>query len=105
MAWPDLADDVLKTALAEFGQPTTYTPRGGVAFPLTGIFDAAYQLVSLGGDVEIDAVGPVLGVRLADFATPPAHGDGVVIAGTSYVVRSVQPDGQGGARLVLHPAA
>lgn len=89
--------------MREFGQAVTYTPRGGSPVEVTGIFDAAHQLVTLAGDVEIDTVGPVLGVRLADFAAPPTQGDQVTVAGTAYAVRSVQPDGQGGASLVLRP--
>lgn len=105
MAWSDRAGLVLAAALREFGQAITYTPSGGSPATLTAIFDSDYQLVSLGGDVEIDAVGPVLGVRLADFASPPAQGDAATVGSASYVVRSVHPDGQGGAKLLLRPAA
>lgn len=105
MAWSDRAALVLAAALREFGQAITYTPEGGSPATLTAIFDSDYQLVSLGGDVEIDAVGPVLGVRLADFASPPAQGDAATVGSASYVVRSVHPDGQGGAKLLLRPAA
>lgn len=104
MAWSDRAALVLAAALREFGQAVTYTPAGGSPLAIAAIFDAAYQLVALGGDVEIDAVGPVLGVRLADFAAPPAQGDAATVGSASYVVRSVHPDGQGGAKLLLKPA-
>ncbi len=103
MAWSDRVDRVLRAGLREFGQAVTYTPKGGSPVEITAVFDAAYQLVTLGFDVEIDAVGPVLGVRLGEFEAPPAQGDQVTVAGTAYAVRSVQPDGQGGASLVLRP--
>ena len=104
MAWSDRTDRVLVASMREFGQAITYTPVGGVAGSSVGIFDADYQLVALGGDVEITAVGPVLGVRLADFTAPPAKGDAVTIGSASYTVRSVHLDGQGGAKLLLAPA-
>lgn len=90
--------------MREFGQAVTYTPAGSSPAAVTAIFDASYQLVALGGDVEIDAVGPVLSVRLSDFAAPPAQGDAATVGSASYVVRSVHPDGQGGALLLLRAA-
>ena len=104
MAWSDRADRILVASVREFGQAITHTPVSGSAQSISAIFDADYQLISLGGDVEITAVGPVLGVRLADFTAPPAKGDAVTIGSAHYSVRSVHPDGQGGAKLLLAPA-
>jgi len=104
VAWSDRTDRVLRAGIREFGQAVTYTPSGGSPASVSAVFDAAYQLVTLGLDVEVDAVGPVLGVRLGDLASAPARGDGVTVGSTSYTVRSVHPDGQGGAQLILGEA-
>lgn len=91
--------------MREFGQAVTYTPIAGDPASIVAVFDAAYQVVLPGGEAEVDAAGPVLGVRLADLAGAPARGDAVTIGASAYTVRSVHPDGQGGAKLLLTPAA
>ena len=44
---------------------------------------------------------PTLGVRLADYPVPPKQGDSLLRAGVTWSIFDVQPDGQGGADLVL----
>ena len=46
---------------------------------------------------------PLLGVRLAQFASPPIKGDQVHIASVNqtYRVSDVHPDGKGWAKLLL----
>jgi hypothetical protein len=96
---------VLGPSLAVFGESVTYTPTGGQAVTLTGIFDAAYQVVEFQEGAPVSTVMPVLGVRLSDFAAAPLQGDAVVIRGASYAVKDVEPDGKGGAKLKLQLAA
>ena len=87
----------------------TYTPAGGEGFLLAdSVFDRAYLLVTLDADgSENTARRPVLGVRDALFAVPPAQNDLVFIpsVGITYIVKEVQPDGHGWSKLMLNAVA
>jgi hypothetical protein len=113
-SWADLAGGLQAIGTRTFAHnsPIVFTPQldAPVAFndPANGdagpfaIFDGAYQVVELGEtDVPIDSTAPALTVRLSDFPTPPKQDDTAVIDGTSYRAVSIQPDGQGGAVIVL----
>lgn len=80
--------------LADFGESVTYTPSGGSASTITGIFDKEYQAVDTGGEVAFAVEQPRLAVRTSDVASA-AEGDSVVISGVNYIVRVVMNDGTG----------
>lgn len=67
---------------------------------VTGIFDDKFKMVDELGQ-EIESALPQLLCRSTDVA---AVTDGMtcVVNGTNYVVRTVEPDGTGFARLILH---
>lgn len=96
---------VLGPLFQVFAEPVTYTPSGGAPFalPSGGVFDQAYREVTLVDDVPATEETPVLGVRLADFTTPPAQNDQLEIASvdTTYIVQEVRLDGHGYAKLML----
>lgn len=91
-----------------FGTAVTYTPPGGVAMSVVGIFDAAFNAVTIGDDgVPFTTVMPVVGVRLSQWPVQPVQ-DGVVTylkTGARYVVKEVRPDGHGEAKLMLNRMA
>lgn len=97
---------VLGPCMATFGEPVTYTPAAGVAFAITGVFDAQYADVVVADGLPITSNMPVLGVQLSQFATSPQQGDTLTIASTSqtFVVKEVRPDGHGSAKLMLNQA-
>ncbi len=82
-----------------------YEPRGRAAFRLAdAVFDAAYEQVDIGdGGEPVTSHRPVLGVRLSLFERPPKQNDRVFIpsVGTWHLVKDVQPDGHGHAKLML----
>lgn len=82
-----------------------YTPRGLPAFRLAdAVFDAEFEQVTVNGDGSTSSSRrPVLGVRVALFPRAPAQDDKVRIPSTGklYVVKDVQPDGHGEAKLML----
>lgn len=84
----------------------TYTPRGLAPFALAdAVFDRAYSEIVL-EDPEQGAVTnkkPCLGVRVALFPRMPAQNDTVFIPSVSmtFIVKDVQPDGHGHAKLML----
>lgn len=95
---------VIGPTIQVFGEPVTYQPTGGSAFVVSGIFDEAYREVDLAGGMAATTEVPVLGVRMADFPTPPQQDDTLVIQrlNATYAVREVRLDGHGGAKLMLN---
>lgn len=101
---------VLSPVMGIFGegqdQAPVYTPRGGTAFTLPdAVFDRQFLAVTVAEDgSEVSSRMPVLGVRLAACPVPPAQGDRVTIPsiGATYMVREVQADGHGHAKLLLN---
>ncbi len=100
MAWGDVADLATKACQSVFGQAVTYTPSGGSAQSITGIFEAAYEVVDLDAAVPVTGTQPMLDVRLDDLDTTPAIGDTFVTGGSTYEVTDVQLGGQGTAKLL-----
>ena len=110
---------VLGPCMATFGDTVTYTPAAGQPVQITGVFDEEYlevtpmgagpfsstELLSLGAPGGITSARPVLGVQLSQFQVPPVQGDTLVVRGDSYIVKEVQPDGHGGAKLLLNALA
>ena len=86
--------------LADFGESVTYTPSGGSASTITGIFDKEYQAVDTGGEVAFAVEQARLAVKTSDVANA-AEGDSVVISGVNYIVRVVMNDGTGLTDLAL----
>lgn len=84
---------------AAFGEPATYTPRGGGApFPVRGIFDR-YQVEVPGPGDSPPASVPFarLTIRAADLpaGVVPRARDGVALRGLTFEVRDPEPDGLG----------
>ncbi|MGN6589293.1 MAG: head-tail joining protein [Sphingomicrobium sp.] len=88
-----------------FGEPVIYTPQGGAAFQITGVFDDAYQKEVIFDDATtgVTTVAAVLGIQLSQFSVAPAQNDALQVTrtGATYVVREVRVDSRGGAKLLL----
>jgi predicted permease len=100
----DWDKNVLASLENVFGEPVQYMPAAGAAFQITGIFDEAYKEVDLSGGMGITTVGPVVGVRLSQFANLPKQGDQLTILRTAatYAVKEVRPDSHGSILLILN---
>lgn len=102
---------VLAPCHAAFGEPAgtvTYFPQIGASFDLEGsVFDDGFHTRDLLAGPSISTSQPTLGVRLALFPAGvlPLQGDGVALRGQLYLVRDVQPDSHGEARLLLNRAS
>ena len=95
-----LADTAVRATLGPAA--VTYTPDGGLAASVEGMFDKNHVLVLDG----IESVGPVLFLDAENVALTLAadildDDPAIVIDSVSYTVRERQTDGQGGARLLL----
>lgn len=100
---------VLAPLQAVFGEPVTFIPASGDApFVGAGVFDEAYRQIDLAGGEAVTTECPVLGVRLSAFQSPmqavPQQGDKLSIRGATYMIREVQKDSHGGAKLLLNAA-
>lgn len=99
---------VIGPVMGVFGEPVMFRPVVGAPFPISGLFHEAYVSVDLAGGPGVTSVAPALGVRLAEFSTPPLQKDRVSITATAlhgggtYAVKEVRPNGIGGALLMLN---
>lgn len=84
----------------EFGEPGAFTPAGGVARTVFGVFDEVSSLTDIGALLAADGVAATYGVHAADFAEV-AIGDALEIRGQTYRVVGREPDGTGRLTLVL----
>ena len=94
---------VLGPCLDTFGVPATYMPLRGASFSITGVFDRYHVEVTLdpAQGVPVSTLRPIIGVRDSVFATQPAQGDKVLVAGATFEVIDTQPDGHGHTILKL----
>ncbi len=87
-----------------FGETVSYTPAGGEATSVTGVFNLRSQELSAEG-VVINALRPNLGIKTDDLEDEPAQGDTVSVRGVTYKVAEVEDDGEGWTVLYLHRAS
>ena len=102
MGWLDKTDLILKASTSAFGECCQYKTKDGLEFPFEGIFDENYQEISGRGDSRMQSTKPQVGVRLCEFESTPKEGDTLTIRSIVYRVLEYQPDGQGGAVLILN---
>ena len=100
MAVESAADRAIFFDVDDFGTAATYTPDGGAASTVNGIFDNDFIEVDAGGGVGVALQQPRFQCRTADISSA-AEGDAIVISSVNYTVRIVQDDGTGMTTLVL----
>lgn len=84
----------------DFGTAATYTPTGGEATTVNGIFERDYAAVNAGGAIDFAITSPAFQCRTSDVSSA-AEGDAIVIGGVNYTVRVVMDDGTGLTMLQL----
>jgi len=84
----------------DFATSATYTPSGGSAATVNGVFDKEYSLADLGGVVGVGSNDPRFICRTVDVSSA-ANGDSIVVNAVTYTVRNVEDDGTGITTLVL----
>lgn len=100
MALPLASDlaDILN--IDEFAVAATYTPSGGSASTVNGVFDNETVPVEAGGFVPVHEEQPRFTCRTADVSGV-SDGDEIVISGTTYTIRAWVHDGTGVSVLQL----
>ena len=84
----------------DFGSAATYTPSGGSASTVNGIFDNDYALADPLGGVGVGSSDPRFICRTSDVSAA-ANGDALVVNSVTYTIRNVEDDGTGVTTLVL----
>ncbi len=84
----------------DFGSAATYTPSGGSASTINGIFDKDYALAAIGDGVGVGSNDPRFICRTSDVSSA-ANGDAIVVNSVTYTVRNVEDDGTGITTLEL----
>ena len=105
MGWESKVNRLLGHATSGpfFGQPFTHRPASGPDQAFAGVWSDAYMTADPDTGVQVMSSEPNVGVRLADFAVAPVK-NAIIIknaTGVQYRIRAVEPDGEGGALLVL----
>ena len=85
----------------DFAAASNYTPLGGSASTVNGIFDNEYFEVDPLSGVGVVSAQPRFVCTTADLPSGAASGDAITIDGTAYTVRVIQPEGTGVTSLVL----
>jgi hypothetical protein len=96
MSFKEISQQVVDLCTEVFGQEVSYTPSGGSATDIKGVFDNAY--------IEVEGVvslRPILKIKLSDLDDAPARGDAVEIDSVEYTVSESRLDGHGGSLLIL----
>jgi hypothetical protein len=83
----------------DFGVTATYTPLGGSASNVKGIFDNEFFEAAV-GEVGVAIQQPRFVCRSSDISTA-VEGDALTVNSVAYTIRVVQPDGTGVTTLVL----
>ena len=102
----DFDGTALAAGMEAFGEPVTYAPLAGAAYPIPlAIFTAAAKSVTWRDGVAFETVAPTLGARRVDFRAEPEPGDQLTARGIAYRVVQAYPDSVGHVHLVLVRAA
>lgn len=88
----------------DFAVSAAFTPRtGGSSTTIKGIFDKEYVAVGDGAEVAVAATQPIF--QTATSGISNARGGSLVVAGITYTIVEVKPDGTGTTMLVLEDAS
>jgi hypothetical protein len=90
-------------SINDFGIAATYTPAGGSAATVNGIFDNDIVEVDAGGSIAMAVRQPRFLCRTQDVSSA-ADGDAITINSASYTIRMVDHDGTGMTNLILEKA-
>lgn len=78
-----------------------HEPVDVLAYEFYGIWSDTYLSVDPETGLQVMSSDPNVGVLLADFEPQPKKKDRIYRGETEYEIRAVEPDGEGGATLVL----
>lgn len=89
-----------ETAFSDFDEDVTWTPAGGSATRIRGIFDRISEVTDIGEMISMDGVAATLDVPTS-VIPGLARDDTILVRGLSYRVVGVEPNGTGRTMLIL----
>ncbi len=102
MGFEDLQDPVNRAVAQNLGTPATWTPKGsGSPVSLRAKFNRRHVVFDVNAGVNVTTSSSSAWIRIADLPREPIEDDGFDVDGLSFVIVGFEPDGQGGALLVL----
>lgn len=99
--WEDRVHNLLGHCTATFGGDCVHAPENFPRQNFEGIWSDVYITADPDTGLMVSTSEPNIGVRLADFNRPPKKGDKIIRKNIHYFIRALEPDGEGGATLVL----
>lgn len=88
------------SAFADFDESAIWTPAGGSAASVCGIFDRITEVTDIGEIIEMDGVAAKFNVATSTIPGA-AIGDALSVRDYDYMIVGVEPDGTGRTNLVL----
>lgn len=104
MSFEDISSLILQVATNCLGEAVSYTAAGHAAVSIKAIYDGIYEDVDPNTGAIIVSKTPTIGVKDSDLPAGPSKGDLCTVRSVNYKVVKVEPDGQGGSKLILHKA-
>ena len=100
MSFPLETDASRLAKLTRLGQEVVYTPFGGVAKNIFGIFDAEAQVEQIIGEQTVIGTKPVIECRTIDLTGTIRKGT-ILVDSTTYTIEEKHPDSTGMTILIM----
>lgn len=102
MGWENKVNNLLDRCVspAAFGISVTHIHNVGGSQVLNGVWSDIYATTDPEG-LSIMSSDPNIGFKVADLDNYPTKSSIIVKSGKRYLVRAIEPDGEGGVTLVL----
>lgn len=99
--WDETKSLVTDAMQAIFAEPVIYKQTGQPATHIQAIFTERFQLVEVSAETAIQSAAPVFDIQLVDLDFKPKQGDTITRDNDdAYEVIRIEPDGEGGAKLI-----
>jgi hypothetical protein len=98
----DTAKTLVSDAMQKvFAETVTYEQPGQNSVQIQAIFTERYQLVEVNAEAAIQSTATVFDIQLDALSFRPKQGDTITRENDdAYEVTKVEPDGEGGAKLI-----
>jgi hypothetical protein len=100
----DIARESVES-FSDFDEDVTWTPAGGSATTIPAIYDRISEVTDIGEMLQREGVAAMIDVATGYISNPArpgiAHGDVMIVRGSTYRVVGIEPDGTGRTKVIL----